>query len=1064
MQTIARLQTAGRAIKRMLTVVLALHSATACAAHFTTIQDLIREPNGMVADGSVTVTWPAFRTAWNDQMPAGSFTTAINHDGQFSIDLVPNVGAQPSGTVYSARYLWKDGTSWHEYWMVPDESHVTLAEVRTQGLDPVSAQDGQPQAEQSQAQPRLGAAPQATEIEKYGLQGNKPLSPGGTNAHFVDLRNGRHVDLYHDPDRNPFSNQNDSWLQICNDTSHPEWTAGAKGWTGTKNSCIHQYNFNAAPGIDLGNPPVGPGGWSTHGGVTLNSVVNSPGISEVVIANQIKAGIGDNTGFYFYNFSYGGAIAKSDEGNHLTAALGGEQSTVYTGKIARGGTGATSVKVRCSADCQYPGDGRYLIDTQRPLASGSVTAKTMPDGPFTPGTFTIDTGVNPSSAWGTLAADVATAVATEIGTGFTNMTFNVVVSHGRFTAGSLVCFGGQYHEQAVISTVSGSGSVTLTVPLRHAHEAGSWIMQGGPCGTFIEFKANSYASGAQTIRYPVDILGATDSHTLVYRYFAYSSGTFRTGYWPGNVTFYKLPATELTNSNGTVSMNVRGGDRLQHPEFFNTASVYISDAANASFNGLCSNTKITAFGQLTCSQTSSSGAASAKADVSYGSSASGNTAFNLWPGAEVLDVLDHSTSPPAVNGTFTLEPNPAGWASGDSVENVHHYATAIDAEHLVLNVYNPMSVSNDARVLYLNGSGISGGNPAQPTFYASDRIINFEPASNYAYHGGTVNPPGGIYLGSGLYNYALGMQYAPDPPGSSAIYVGCPLSGCNDGAFFYDLFTLAGNGGSSTLTFTPATNVLSFSGKGLNLRNDPLIGTTLQSEMRGVPANLEFASLDGSGGSHTWTLSAPTVGGGIALTLPEASGTLALNKLFGGSGARHSAGLVPDPGPKAGNARFLREDGKWATTDGCQDPAIAPTVQPAVLRLNSDQGEVPHGSQPSFPVVVAHSSRNALNNPLADIVHYVPGSDGTFRLTVSLFVETRCDSGTLSLIASLSPIAAHSVSQTQNVDCTDAYSHATATVTAHGAAGVPINPTVEFNGVDAGSLRYMVDVILEQLQ
>ena len=146
-------------------------------------------------------------------------------------------------------------------------------------------------------------------------------------------------DFFHDPGRNPFSNFSDSWLQVCNFTSHPGWNVGGTGWTGTQNSCMHQFVFNAAPGIDLGNPPVGPGGWSLHAGYNVTSMVNSPGISIALGASQIKSGIGDNVGSYVYNFSYGGAVAQSDEGNHLQAALGGEQTTVYAGSITKGGRG-----------------------------------------------------------------------------------------------------------------------------------------------------------------------------------------------------------------------------------------------------------------------------------------------------------------------------------------------------------------------------------------------------------------------------------------------------------------------------------------------------------------------------------------------------------------------------------------------------------------------------------------------------------------------------------------------------------------------------------------------------
>jgi hypothetical protein len=98
------------------------------------------------------------------------------------------------------------------------------------------------------------------------------------------------------------------------------------------------------------------------------------------------------------------------------------------------------------------------------------------------------------------------------------------------------------------------------------------------------------------------------------------------------------------------------------------------------------------------------------------------------------------------------------------------------------------------------------------------------------------------------------------------------------------------------------------------------------------------------------------------------------------------------------------------------------------------------------------------------IINYSPARDGTFRLTISVFIESPCDSGTLSVNAYLSPVAGHSVGQTQKPDCATAYSNSTSTVTAHAAAGAPIIAGVEFNGVNAGSLRYMVDAIVEQLQ
>jgi hypothetical protein len=131
--------------------------------------------------------------------------------------------------------------------------------------------------------------------------------------------------------------------------------------------------------------------------------------------------------------------------------------------------------------------------------------------------------------------------------------------------------------------------------------------------------------------------------------------------------------------------------------------------------------------------------------------------------------------------------------------------------------------------------------------------------------------------------------------------------------------------------------------------------------------------------------------------------------------------------------------------------------------MNSDPDDTPLSVQPKFPAVVAHASREA-QAASSDIINYVPDSDGTFRLTVSVFIESPCDSGTLSVNAELSPVVGHNVGQKQNPDCTTAYINTMSTITAHGAAGVPINAGVGFNGVNTGRLRYRVDAVLEQLQ
>ena len=103
--------------------------------------------------------------------------------------------------------------------------------------------------------------------------------------------------------------------------------------------------------------------------------------------------------------------------------------------------------------------------------------------------------------------------------------------------------------------------------------------------------------------------------------------------------------------------------------------------------------------------------------------------------------------------------------------------------------------------------------PPQPTFYA-DRIVNYEAATNYAYHKETVTPPGGIYFGNGLFNYALSMQYA-----RSARLVGhvhrVPAVRMRRRRFLLrDLFSVGRRWQiNCASTFTPATNTFPYRAK-----------------------------------------------------------------------------------------------------------------------------------------------------------------------------------------------------------------------------------------------------------
>ena len=98
----------------------------------TTIQDTVYSANGSAASGTLLVSWPAFSTAANGTVAAGSTTVTIGADGLVSVNLTPNQGAIPAGTYYTVVYHLSDGTVSKEFWLVPAVAQTTISAIRTQ--------------------------------------------------------------------------------------------------------------------------------------------------------------------------------------------------------------------------------------------------------------------------------------------------------------------------------------------------------------------------------------------------------------------------------------------------------------------------------------------------------------------------------------------------------------------------------------------------------------------------------------------------------------------------------------------------------------------------------------------------------------------------------------------------------------------------------------------------------------------------------------------------------------------------------------------------------------------
>jgi Pectate lyase superfamily protein len=96
----------------------------------TNVSGTVYRADGSLASGTLLVSWPAFSTAANQAVAAGSISTTIGTNGFVSLNLAPNSGAYPAGTYYTAVYHLNDGTVSREYWVVPATPSTAIGSVR----------------------------------------------------------------------------------------------------------------------------------------------------------------------------------------------------------------------------------------------------------------------------------------------------------------------------------------------------------------------------------------------------------------------------------------------------------------------------------------------------------------------------------------------------------------------------------------------------------------------------------------------------------------------------------------------------------------------------------------------------------------------------------------------------------------------------------------------------------------------------------------------------------------------------------------------------------------------
>ena len=124
----------GRPVGRFFAALLALFGMAgwmyAASPAMTTVSDTVYRADGTRASGVVLISWPAFTTASGQPIASGSTSAKLGAEGALSVELVPNAGATPAGTYYTAVFQLEDSVR-TEYWIVGTSSPTTLAQVRT---------------------------------------------------------------------------------------------------------------------------------------------------------------------------------------------------------------------------------------------------------------------------------------------------------------------------------------------------------------------------------------------------------------------------------------------------------------------------------------------------------------------------------------------------------------------------------------------------------------------------------------------------------------------------------------------------------------------------------------------------------------------------------------------------------------------------------------------------------------------------------------------------------------------------------------------------------------------
>jgi hypothetical protein len=334
---------------------------------------------------------------------------------------------------------------------------------------------------------------------------NWPSWPKGVI--YEDFRNGAHTEMSRDG--NSIDGTQAAWGRVCFLSSF------------TSGYCSNDLSFNMMAGW---NYEAGTGSTSGSSVFTLHQETaysSAAGNNTMRNLNGWTLGQGDHNIDSLYWTERQATTQGDSEGfvfhqDNVTEGAGPQ------GTIATGGTGANTVTINCSTDCQLVGNGTTLLDLTTGSSSDSAATATTVSvgGSATKNVVTFSTLTVPASVSCTTAANINPAI--DHGDGSTNngvsTTFGLNCSRALTSSdvGSLVNLTAPFIENVKITAVgpyTAGQPQNVTAVLRYAHSGPSSACVGGAVGQYLVVDSlnQSYStnSGTHMFMYPQWVLCST---------------------------------------------------------------------------------------------------------------------------------------------------------------------------------------------------------------------------------------------------------------------------------------------------------------------------------------------------------------------------------------------------------------------------------------------------------------------------------------------------------------------------------------------------------------------------